>query len=275
MDQTKIGQFIAHCRKEKKLTQVQLAEQLGITDRAVSKWEAGKSMPDSSIMLELCEILGITVNELLSGEALTMENYEKTADKNLVALKKHDENNMAKSMLIAILFSMTLFIGSMVCLICNLAISGALTWSLIPICSMIYAWVIALPAIISGKKGIFASLVSLSVFTIPYLFALSRFTRVSGIFSIGTAVAFVSILFLWIVAVICKRVGKSGKLTALGITFLSAVPFVFVINGILAKMIAEPFFDVWDILTVFVLFVLAFVCFICDYAKRKGLIKLP
>lgn len=60
-----------------KLTQMQLAEKLGITDRAVSKWETGKSMPDSSIMLELCEILGITVNELLSGEVITMENYEK------------------------------------------------------------------------------------------------------------------------------------------------------------------------------------------------------
>lgn len=72
MDQTKIGKFIAKCRKEKKLTQAQLAEKLNITDRAVSKWETGKSIPDSSIMLELCEILGITVNELLSGEEINM-----------------------------------------------------------------------------------------------------------------------------------------------------------------------------------------------------------
>ena len=77
MKQTEIGEFIAKCRKEKKLTQAQLAEKLNITDRAVSKWETGKSMPDSSIMLELCEILGITVNELLSGEKIDMESYEK------------------------------------------------------------------------------------------------------------------------------------------------------------------------------------------------------
>ena len=70
-------QHIAKCRKEKKLTQAQLAERLNITDRAVSKWETGKSMPDSSIMLELCEILGITVNDLLSGEKISMESYEK------------------------------------------------------------------------------------------------------------------------------------------------------------------------------------------------------
>ena len=77
MNQIEIGKFIAKCRKEKNLTQAQLAEKLNITDRAVSKWETGKSMPDSSIMLELCEILGITVNELLSGEKINMESYEK------------------------------------------------------------------------------------------------------------------------------------------------------------------------------------------------------
>ncbi len=77
MNQTEIGEFISKCRKEKKVTQAQLAERLNITDRAVSKWETGKSMPDSSIMLELCEILGITVNDLLSGEKIGMESYEK------------------------------------------------------------------------------------------------------------------------------------------------------------------------------------------------------
>lgn len=272
MDQTKIGQFIANCRKEKKLTQAQLAEQLGITDRAVSKWETGKSMPDSSIMLKLCEILGITVNELLSGEVITMENYEKTADENLIALKRKDENNMAKNVIIAILFSMALLVGIMVCLICNVAISGGLTWSLIPVSSMVYAWVIAFPAIISGKRGMIASLVSLSAFTVPYLFVLSRLTGVRDIFSIGTAMAFVSILFLWIVAAICKRIGKSGKLTAAGITLLSAIPFVFVLNAVLAKLIAVPLFDVWDALTVFILLILAFGCFVGDYAK-KGLLK--
>lgn len=77
MNQTEIGKFIAKSRKEKNLTQAHLAEKLNITDRAVSKWETGKSLPDSSIMLELCEILGITVNELLSGEEIDMESYEK------------------------------------------------------------------------------------------------------------------------------------------------------------------------------------------------------
>ena len=74
MDQVKIGKFIAECRKNVNLTQMQLAERLNITDRAVSKWERGKAMPDTSIMLELCDILCISVNDLLSGEKINMEN---------------------------------------------------------------------------------------------------------------------------------------------------------------------------------------------------------
>ncbi len=93
MDQVKIGKFIAECRKENSLTQAQLAEMLRITDRAVSKWETGKSMPDSSIMLELCEILKINVNELLSGERITMENYDKKAEENLLEMKRQKEES--------------------------------------------------------------------------------------------------------------------------------------------------------------------------------------
>ena len=78
MDQIKIGKFIAECRKKNKLTQMQLAEKLNITDRAISKWENGKGMPDSSLMLDLCNELKISVNELLSGEVIKMEDYKKT-----------------------------------------------------------------------------------------------------------------------------------------------------------------------------------------------------
>ena len=88
MNQEAIGKFIAACRKEKGLTQMQLAEKLNITNRAVSKWETGKSCPDTSIMLELCDILGITVNELLSGERISMENYQKKAEENLIDLQQ-------------------------------------------------------------------------------------------------------------------------------------------------------------------------------------------
>ena len=93
MDQIRIGKFIAERRKELNLTQMQLAEKLGITDRAVSKWENGKAMPDSSIMLELCEILQISVNDLLHGEVITMENYNKELENTLVDMVQQKEKN--------------------------------------------------------------------------------------------------------------------------------------------------------------------------------------
>lgn len=86
MDQGKTGTFIALRRKEKNLTQVQLAEKLNITNRAVSKWETGKAMPDASIMLELCDILDITVTELLRGERLQTENVQKQSEITIIDL---------------------------------------------------------------------------------------------------------------------------------------------------------------------------------------------
>lgn len=93
MDQIKIGKFIAERRKSKKLTQAELAEKLAITDRAISKWETGKSMPDSSIMLELCDILQITVTDLLYGEVVSMKNYNKETENKLIEMVKEKEQS--------------------------------------------------------------------------------------------------------------------------------------------------------------------------------------
>lgn len=91
MDQVKIGKFIAERRKSVNLTQMQLAQMLGLTDRAISKWETGKSLPDSSVMLQLCDILRITVNDLLRGEVVLMGNDQKKNDEMLIEMIKEKE----------------------------------------------------------------------------------------------------------------------------------------------------------------------------------------
>ena len=91
MDQIKIGKFIAECRKKNNLTQMQLAEKLNITDRAISKWENGKGMPDSSIMLDLCSELKISVNDLLCGEMISMENKNEKQEQLLLDMTKEVE----------------------------------------------------------------------------------------------------------------------------------------------------------------------------------------
>ena len=107
MDQIKTGKFISGKRKERNLTQAQLAEKLGITDRAVSKWETGKSLPDAAIMVELCKILGITVNDLLCGEVVSMENYNEQTEKNLIEMVKQKERSDKRLLTMEIVIGLT------------------------------------------------------------------------------------------------------------------------------------------------------------------------
>ena len=116
MDLIKIGKFIASCRKEKNLTQEQLAEKLFITDRAVSKWERGLSLPDASIMLELCNILDINVNELLIGEKIMKKDYNEKTEELLVELARQAEIKNKKIIYITA-------IAMAVCIIFYIAIS--------------------------------------------------------------------------------------------------------------------------------------------------------
>ncbi|MBQ1269493.1 MAG: helix-turn-helix transcriptional regulator [Clostridia bacterium] len=115
MDQIKIGKLIAECRKAKNLTQIQLSEKLGITDKAISKWERGIAMPDTAIMLELCGILGISVNELLSGEKISMENNQNSEQLLLEMAKELERKNKTvwTAMWIIMSVSMVALIGGL------------------------------------------------------------------------------------------------------------------------------------------------------------------
>lgn len=146
MDQEKIGRFIAACRRENGYTQSGLAEMLGITDRAVSKWETGKSLPDSSIMLPLCDILKINVNELLTGEHIVMEDYQKMAEENMMSLRQSEERSnryLLTMEVFLIIVSMVLLVGAAL-LVSYVEMPDA--WRLIV---MTIAFVMALPSIVA------------------------------------------------------------------------------------------------------------------------------
>lgn len=114
MNQEKIGKFICECRKEKKITQSQLAEYLGVTDRSVSNWENGKNMPDLSLFKPLCEILDITINELLSGEKIDKNNYQKKLEENIInTINYSNEKIKQKNQLIGLIILLFGFIITM------------------------------------------------------------------------------------------------------------------------------------------------------------------
>lgn len=229
-------------------------------------------MPDSSIMLELCRILDISVNELLSGEKIEMENVNQKADETLLELKRKDENNIDKNAVISIIFTMTMIIGIVVCCICDVAITGTLTWSLITLSAIMFAWIVSFPVILLGKRGILGGIVSLSVFIIPFLYILSILIKSTAVFRIGTPMSAFALIYMWVVYVLYTRF-RQRKLLATGVTLFLAIPFMLLVNVTLSKMIAEPMIDIWDILFIFILLVAAFAFMFEDYAHNKGSIK--
>ena len=99
MDQVKIGKFLSDERKAKGYTQKQLSELLGISDKTISKWECGNGFPEASLLLPLCNELEITVNELLTGERISQQNYKKKAEENMVNMIREKEENKQKILL--------------------------------------------------------------------------------------------------------------------------------------------------------------------------------
>ena len=122
MDQIKIGKFIAECRKKKNLTQAQLAEKMNVTDRAISKWETGKAMPDSGIMPKLCNILEINVNELLCGEKIDIEQKEEQLNELIFQMATNEERYHKRLLYAAGIIVVT----SLVALICLITLISLL-----------------------------------------------------------------------------------------------------------------------------------------------------
>lgn len=268
MNQTDTGKFIARCRKEIGLTQARLAAKLNITDRAVSKWETGKSMPDPSIMLELCNILGVTVNELLSGEKIGASHYEEKASEDLIASTRKEENSTHKNAVMSIIYTVVMVVGILVCCICDIAVSGTLSWSLMVLSSVLITWITSFPVISFGKKGVLAALLAISILILPYMYIISALIKVDAVFRIGTVMSMIALVYLWIVYFLYRRL-KVRKLLATGIAFLLVIPFTFLINFTLSKMIGGPAIDVWDILSALILLITAVAFFAGDHVRKR------
>ena len=258
MDNNGIGQFIAELRKEKHLTQKELADRLYITDKAVSKWERGLSCPDITILPEVAAILGVTVDELLSGRRKPVEKKEQKAE--IEAVINYAEKSLESRVkntrkICAVGFSVFLLAGVLVCMVCDLAISGHMTWSLIVISSILYAWIVLFPFIRFGTKGIIGSLIALSFLTLPYLYALTQIIGNAGthMLAISRRMAAVGFLFIWAVYGLFRMLHPK-KMLAAAWSLLLAIPASIAVNCSLTGLLGVPVIDGWDVLTVLLLF---------------------
>ncbi len=252
MNENRIGQFIAELRKEKNMTQKDLAAQLHITDKAVSKWERGLSCPDISLLSPLADILGVTVSELLNSkkDEYPSQGVLESVDHALNYAEKSSKKSIASFRhILTISFSASLLLGILVCIICDAAISGALTWSWYPVSSILFAWLVCVPIIKYGMKGIPGSLTAISIFILPFLSVLSRLVGGNNlIMPIGTKTALPSIVYLWCIYFIFRKLALRKQLAA-AVCFLLAIPLHLIINLVLADILSIPFLDVWDLLS--------------------------
>lgn len=265
--QEKIGPFIAQLRKEQGMTQRALAEQLLITDKAVSKWERGLSCPDISLLPALAEIFGVTTSELLNGQRgeASAQAVESEVERALeYAGTTVTSRVRAFRRVGAALLSLLLFLGGAVCVICDLALSGGLTWSPIPAVSILLAWVTLFPTVKWGGKGVAGSLAALTVGIFPFLFALDRLIPGGWpVFSMGAPIAAASAVYLWAVFFVFRR-WKARKLFAGVLALLLMLPLDICINAILA----EPLIDRWDLLAFAILAVVAVGLFLRERAVK-------
>lgn len=160
-----------------------------------------------------------------------------------------------------ILIGLLLFIGIIVCTICDITISNTYTWSLVPISSIIFGGIALFPVVKFGKKGIWASLLVLNTCIITYLYVLKNMVKDDElIYTVGIRMATISVIYLICIFVIFK-IFKKKKFLATGCSLLIGIPICIIVNYNLSKMFSQALFDIWDILSILTLFILSMIFF--------------
>ncbi len=257
MDNIQMGLFIAERRRQRGMTQRDLAACLNVTDKAVSKWERGQSSPDIALLQPLAALLEVTVDDLLSGD---------TAQEPARPLAPPPERRHWRQVA-AVLFSLALLIGEIVCLICDLAMNAGITWSVFPVSSIIFAWLVLVPLIRCGRRGIAPALTMLTLLIGPFLLILAVNT-VWQVFSVGIWLAAVGAAYLWGVYWVCQTLADRRRLAAAVVLALAAVAHLL-IRAILAWTLDLPFLGAGDLVLLLQLAVSAGALFLLDRLRRQ------
>ena len=168
----------------------------------------------------------------------------------------------------ALLFSLLLLIGMLVSMVCDLSISGRLTWSLFPALSILLVWLGFFPIVLHGKEGMSSGLLSLSLSLLPFLYGLDRLIQGhASILPAGGRMAVIGAAFLWIVFALF-RFWRNRKLLAVAVSCLAAIPGCAAVNLTLSGILGCPVLDRWDLLSFLVLIALSALFFLLDLRAR-------
>ena len=226
------------------MTQKDLAAKLGVTDKAVSKWERDLSCPDIALLVPLADALGITVSELLSGQRQTSEAEERAAQSALHYSQQTllERLGQAKRAMLMILTGVFL-LSAAICGLCDFLLTGGLSWSWIVLLSLAFVWAAVRPLFLGDGGTLKKLLLSVSVGIIPYLAGLSLALRRPVVFQLGSCIALLSVGWVWGVFWLTTKWFSRlrwGQLRLTGVVFLLTVPLSWAIRAVSAWMLDDP-----------------------------------
>lgn len=269
--ENRMGTFICELRKEKGLTQKQLAEQLSVTDKAISKWERGMGYPDITLLTKLADCLGVSTNELLRGIQETVqpepEPREAIVQYTLEYVDSVTTDKRARlRKVVSIIFSAALLTAAVICMICDLAISGRFTWAVYPISSLLFSWLVVMPPLCLPRQHFFTMLLSVSIFVLPYLLVLNQAVGGDWFIPIAVPCTLASLAWAWVVY-LTAATSKSGWYAA-AVAFLCTLPLDLCIDFSVASYTHTPALNGWTLVEVVICLVAAAVLFSVGKLRR-------
>lgn len=265
--QVQLGALIRELRTERGLTQQQLADRLGVTDKAVSKWERDICCPDITLLLPLAAVLGVTVSELLAGRR-EPENTAPAVEDMVVSAISYSETARKKNSLDwRLLAFMGLTASSIIavatCLICDLAVNGRYLWSPPVYPSIGLAWLVCTPLLLARHHPVRWSLAVLTVAVLPYLCGLGWMLKQPLVIKMSIWIAPIGLAYLWLLYFLCLRLHRRRWLAA-GWGLLLAAPLAAGVNFVVDCYVdSSGYHNVWIVL------LCAAACFAVDYIQER------
>lgn len=274
MENEKIGPFIRQLRKDRNLTQKELAAMLNVTDKAVSKWELSASLPDVALLLPLAEALGVSVTELLGGvrtpasPAKGPESPPQDTAGDILSYTRKTSSQRREILRLWLFAGVSgaFLLAALVCWICDTALNGLLSWSLIVDISLLLCWVVLLPLLTARRHALPLALGALSAVTLPYLYLLGRLLRDPRVFRFGLPITPAAVVYLWTIWAVWRRFHRR-RLIAAGITLLLTAAVSLFINAVTKALAGTGSRSLCG--DSLVTLVLAAVCFLAEFLRRR------
>lgn len=275
MNEMNMAQLISTCRKERKLTQKELADYLGVTDKAVSKWECGLSLPDIALLEKLAEILEITPSELLKGkkeDSITISQDEEVETLIHYANTSTSQRVTQIRIFLTILLSLLAFAAGLICIVCDYAINRRVTWSTLVIISLVLALALLLPSIliVPFKRGLVYSLFSLTLLIMPYLMILELILHGSlGIIAqLGIPISVCLLVYLWCLYWLSRRL-VNAPYFVMAISCLATMVLQLTINYWITSLTLQPFLTLWQVIPLGILFSFSLIFFTLGFFMTR------